>query len=309
MNPPDPLGAALEELDRLRASVASYRLLLDESTGPIFHISPEGRYLYVNREFASGVGLPQAHIIGRTIMDVFQPEEAAKRFAVVRWVCENAQPKVFEVRVPRPAGDRYYITSVKPIFDPAGQVSSIVCISKEITERKQFEQQLTDLANLDFLTGVPNRRHFIELAELEWARVKRYGAALTLAMMDIDHFKSVNDQHGHQAGDQVLRQVAATCRRTLRETDVIGRIGGEEFAILFPETDAAAACEVAERLRSAVAGTTVALDDGDAIRVTASLGIASFSEHDPDFSALLRRADRALYEAKLAGRDRVIARP
>ena len=306
MNPSDALNAALEELARVRSSEAGYRLLLDESSDPIFHISPQGQYLYVNREFASGVGMAAENIIGRTIGDVFTPEEAAKRFAVVQWVCENAQAKVFEVRVPRTAGDRYYITSVKPIFGTPGQVTSIVCISKEITERKQLEQRLTELANLDFLTGIPNRRHFIELADMELARVRRYRTPLALAMMDIDHFKSVNDHYGHEAGDEVLRQVVGVCRHALREPDVMGRVGGEEFAILFPETDAASAHEVADRLRAEVARTAITLEDGTTLHVTASLGIAAFSDSDPGFGALLRRADKALYQAKISGRDQVM---
>lgn len=306
MNPTDALDAALEELKRLRASEAGYRLLLDESTDPIFHISPQGQYLYVNREFASGVGLAPEQIIGRSIGDVFPPEEAAKRMAVVRWVCENAQPKVFEVRVPRPTADRYYITSVKPIFGSPGQVTSIVCISKEITERKEFEQRLTELANLDFLTGIANRRHFLELAEQELARVRRYGTPLALAMMDIDHFKSVNDRYGHQAGDQVLRQVVDVCRHALRETDVMGRIGGEEFAILLPETEASSAREVADRLRAEVARAAITLEEGPTLRVTVSLGIAPIGDGDPNLGALLRRADQSLYQAKLSGRDRVM---
>jgi two-component system, LuxR family, sensor kinase FixL len=129
-------------VEALRVSEEKYRILLDESSDAIFAFYPDGEYRYVNRAFANGVGKNLEDIIGKKIWDVFPKEEADKRFAVVKWVFENGESKVIEVRVPRPDGDRYHITTVKPILDDQRRVISVICISKEITERKQAEEKL-----------------------------------------------------------------------------------------------------------------------------------------------------------------------
>ena len=147
-----PRDQLIIELDALRATLQEYRVLLDESSDPIFAFYPDGTYRYVNQAFASGVRVPRDEIIGRRIWDVFSQEEADKRFAVVKWVLENAESKVFEVRVPRPDGDRFYITTVKPIINSQHEVVSVICISKEITERKVMEERLARMAQFDTLT-------------------------------------------------------------------------------------------------------------------------------------------------------------
>lgn len=128
-----------KEVAALREREETYRQLLDDSSDPIFCFHPDGTYKYVNNAFAAGVGKPQEYIIGRTIWDVFEKDEADKRFMAVKWVCENRQTREIEVRVPTPQGDRFYLTTVKPAFGPDGAVLTVLCISKEITERKRIE--------------------------------------------------------------------------------------------------------------------------------------------------------------------------
>ncbi len=130
--------------EALRDSEEKYRILLDESSDPIFTFYPDGQYRYVNKAFAEGVGRTQAEIIGRKIWDVFSKEEADKRYATVKWVFENGKTRVIEVRVPRPDGDHFYITTAKPILNGRGEVMSVICISKEITERKRAEEAERD---------------------------------------------------------------------------------------------------------------------------------------------------------------------
>jgi diguanylate cyclase (GGDEF)-like protein len=166
--------------------------------------------------------------------------------------------------------------------------------------RLALEQQ----AQTDFLTGLANRRHLIHLADAELARAQRSGRPFSLLMLDVDHFKAVNDTHGHEVGDLVLQTVAATARETLRSIDTVGRLGGEEFAIVLPECDTAGALETAERLRVAVARAATSTS-GREIRVTISVGVASVAEGLAGIDALFTRADRALYEAKRGGRNRV----
>lgn len=164
-------------------------------------------------------------------------------------------------------------------------------------ELRAAQEKLRHQAETDGLTGLPNRRHFLEEAQAALAAARERGGGVSLVMLDLDHFKAVNDTHGHQAGDAVLRAVAGCLREALRGPDRVGRLGGEEFGVLLPDCDLDAASRVASRLRRAVAGL------GPAGRgVTASLGVAAGNE---DVDNLLARADACLYAAKAAGRDRV----
>ena len=186
------LAALRQEVAALRASEASFRTLLDESSDPIFSFLPDGTYRYVNRAFASGVGKPREEIIGRRIFDVFSPSEAEKRFAVLRQVFQTGLTKEFDVRVPRPEGDRFYLTTVKPVIDAAGAVVSAMCISKEITERRRMEAELTErlteletaLAHVKRLQGIIPicaHCHSIRRDPETWQRLEAYVSEQTEA--------------------------------------------------------------------------------------------------------------------------------
>lgn len=177
---------------------------------------------------------------------------------------------------------------------------------QDVSERVALEHRLEHLAQTDFLTGLANRRHFLELADKELARVRRYGSPLSLAVLDLDRFKEINDTYGHKVGDTVLEQFSKICRATLRESDVMGRIGGEEFAILFPETTLPEAVDVADRLRETVAATRIPLERGLPIQATVSVGVASFADADVNIDVFMNRADAALYDAKRGGRNRTV---
>ena len=167
---------------------------------------------------------------------------------------------------------------------------------------------MRQLAITDELTQTYNRRHFIETAEREFARARRYHEAFSVVVLDLDDFKSVNDTHGHPAGDQVLRTVSDLCRRNIRQHDTFARYGGEEFVFLLPGLDYAGACEFAERIRRRLAGTPVAFGDR-LIHVTASLGVAVYHEGLSDLDSLLTHADQAMYRAKNLGKNRLHGQP
>ncbi len=172
-------------------------------------------------------------------------------------------------------------------------------------ENRYAYEELEHRAYYDYLTGLANRRYFIEQAEFELARTLRYGGELSVIMFDVDHFKQVNDTHGHKIGDIILQKIADTSRTSLRDVDIIGRIGGEEFAVLLPETGSTQAMEAAERLRSAIGSAHVAIQDNISLQVTASFGVTTVRTSHASLDALLSQADQALYQAKNGGRNQV----
>lgn len=178
-------------------------------------------------------------------------------------------------------------------------------LEREIERRIKLEAELRHLSSHDVLSGLSNRRHFIELTERELERCRRRSRPLSLIMLDLDDFKSVNDTRGHAAGDAVIRAVGMLCTRTLREYDVAARIGGEEFTILLPETDLDGAGIMAERLRHQLESMPIT-ESGDSFYITASSGVSQARSETDNVDTFLARADRALYKAKRSGRNRVI---
>ena len=168
-----------------------------------------------------------------------------------------------------------------------------------------LQNQLTRLATTDYLTGIPNRRHFIELAERELKRSLRYGNHFVLAVVDLDLFKRINDTYGHHAGDVVLKEFGVICRMDLRDTDILGRIGGEEFAIMLPNISLSEAKDVIERIREDVENANVQISKNSAIRFTASFGLSESNANTLDLDTIIKFADEALYQAKQTGRNKV----
>jgi diguanylate cyclase (GGDEF)-like protein/PAS domain S-box-containing protein len=203
-------------------------------------------------------------------------------------------------------GTHYHAAhTVTPLSDGGGYPHHFIAVMEDISTRKRQEQELQRLATTDALTGLLNRRAFLQEVEQELQRFRRHGRAGTLLMLDLDHFKRVNDRYGHPVGDTVLVQVSAVLRERLRLTDRIGRLGGEEFAVLLPETEPQGALPLAQVLREAVAALRIATPMGP-LGVTVSIGLAVFLPGEPDAAPLLNRADKALYQAKEQGRDRVV---
>jgi diguanylate cyclase (GGDEF)-like protein/PAS domain S-box-containing protein len=179
-------------------------------------------------------------------------------------------------------------------------------IYRDISQRKRHARELWQLATSDPLTGVPNRRAFFESIERERARLTRYPGEAGILMIDIDHFKQTNDTYGHAAGDAVLCHVVRQSRKLLRESDTLARLGGEEFAILLPQTSYEGALGLAERIRKVLEDTPLTYNDVP-IYVTASVGVTVMTHTDSSTDKTLSRADHALYEAKRKGRNRVEA--
>ncbi|QQP88898.1 diguanylate cyclase [Skermanella sp. TT6] len=197
--------------------------------------------------------------------------------------------------------------SISHFASPGGRLFTAVV--RDTTDRRRAEEELLRLATTDALTGAANRRHFLERAELELARLRRYGGPVSLVMLDVDHFKRVNDLHGHAAGDAALILLVKSCRCMLRDTDLVGRLGGEEFALLLVDATDQDALRIAERVRRNLADLEVAADDGTGFGITVSMGVAGCRSGDTSIEQPLGRADRALYHAKATGRDRTVVAP
>jgi diguanylate cyclase (GGDEF)-like protein len=173
-----------------------------------------------------------------------------------------------------------------------------------VSELVHDAEAIERLACLDGMTGLNNRRHFLALAENEWSRFRRYGHPLGVLMIDIDLFKSVNDKYGHDVGDEVIKAVADTLQKNKRTSDIAGRLGGEEFAVMLPEATLDSAVAAGERLRQLVAAREIAIEGGR-LAVTVSVGACVSHAAATGFDELLKQADIALYEAKRSGRNRV----
>jgi diguanylate cyclase (GGDEF)-like protein len=175
----------------------------------------------------------------------------------------------------------------------------------DITALVGVADRLRVLATVDDLTKFLNRRQFLDSFETEFKRAQSHGCPLSVMMIDADDFKRINDRHGHAAGDNVLRAMAERCRAVVRKGDIVGRLGGEEFAIVLVDTDLSDAVPTAERLRRTVADESFRVD-GDSLRLTVSIGIAALNPQQEDPDDLLRLADRALYAAKDRGRNCIV---
>ncbi len=286
------------ELDRARRFAEK---LVDMLPHPVWYKDADGDLQMYNRAFRDLFDLPEG---GSAMPGPLAELDRATDRGVLAGPGRLAQEATLEI-----GSDQRTVMISKGLLteESAGSPGTIGLIT-DITERKRMEHQLRQLATTDDLTGTLNRRAFFAAAEQEVERSARYGNGVSVVMFDLDHFKQVNDLHGHAVGDLALRAAADALRASLREVDILGRLGGEEFAILLPETPLAGAVDVAERLRQAIAAIAIPLDSNrPPLTLTASLGVAERAGDETSVDKVLARADMALYRAKAQGRNQVAA--
>ena len=255
-------------------------------------------------------GFPEAGLVGRHFASFDLPERASatpepgEAIAVARrdgWHLQEGWHALAD-------GGRYWCQRLIALRHPTdGVAEGFAMVLRAVTRQHRDAADLRRMLTRDHLTGASNRTHFFETAERQLMRSLRDGSSLAVVLLDVDLFKRVNDEHGHAAGDAVLREVARRCGAELRPQDLFARLGGEEFVTLMPDASLATACAVAERLRASLA--THPIDAGGVpLRITASFGCSALdSGGSPSLADLLAAADRALYVAKRTGRDRVVA--
>jgi len=280
------------------------RSLIEVSLDPLVTISPDGKIADVNEATIQATGMPRSLLIGSDFSNYFTEPEKAR--AGYQEVFAKGFVTDYPLSLRHVSGRVTEVLYNASVYRNAtGEVAGVFAAARDITERRKLERELERQAHIDLLTDLHTRRHFMELAEVERARSRRHGEPLSLLMMDLDNFKAVNDTYGHDVGDATLQKLSEVCRHTFREVDIVGRLGGEEFAALLPETSMERAEEVAERLRLSVERAAVKLESGSLIHFTVSVGVAGFRPADERIETVLKRADTALYRAKNAGRNRV----
>lgn len=288
-----------------RDSEDRYRRLVELSPDAIV-VHRRGKILYANSAARRLIGLPpEADLSKLSLFDFLHPAYhhlARERLEALDQGALHLPPVEVEMICPDGRTICCEVLSGPVMFEDQPAVQSIV---RNITLRKRMELELRYLATNDPLTGAYNSRHFEELSQREMDRARRYQRPLSVLRLDIDHFKRINLQWGHRAGDQVLKEVVRHCRDILRSPDILGRLGGEEFGITLPETARKEALAVAERLRRALARLKVPWQ-GNNIGVTVSIGVVECADQDQDIQDCLRRAAMALQQAKETGRDRVV---
>jgi len=286
----------------LKESEKRFRSLFEESKDAIVNTDKKGNLLLVNPAGMALFGLTNAELASINFQELYVDPEMARRFTAA--IREKGHIRDFGVQLR--GKDGKIMDCLMTVITKQSDDSVLMGyegIIRDVTPYKKMEEELRRLATIDSLTGINNRRNFLDLAQKEISRSSRYDRPFSMIMLDIDHFKKVNDTYGHSVGDKVLVEFCAVCLKQLRENDIMGRLGGEEFAITLVECDPEMAVIFAERIRQAVASHSVPIGSEE-IRFTVSLGVTSMQQ-GWDLDSILERADNALYRAKENGRNQV----
>lgn len=298
--------AAQRDIQRLSAR---NELLLNSAGDGIYGTDIHGICTFINPAALKMLGYAMEEVLGRDQHQLFHHRHAdgspyPHADCPIHQTLLDGIPRDVEDVFVRKDDQLFPVHIMVTPMAEDGRRVGVEVVFRDIAKRKAMEAELLRLATTDPLTNVANRRRFMEQLEMELARVRRFGKPATFLMLDIDHFKDVNDGYGHAAGDAVLKHFSALAQERLRRIDLFGRLGGEEFGVLLPGTEMAGALEFAERFRQHVDRTPCVTDKGP-IHYTVSIGIADFDPKDPDPDHVLARADVALYRAKEGGRNRV----
>jgi diguanylate cyclase (GGDEF)-like protein/PAS domain S-box-containing protein len=262
---------------------------------------PDNEILLANERAASMFRYPLRDLIGRSASEFYY--DPAERAGLVAVLDARGRADGYEVRLRTADGSPVWVLISAQRLELDG-VDVVMVGFLDLTAQKDVESRLRMMATRDPLTNVYNRRQFLQRGRDEVERARRYRRDLSVAMIDADRFKGINDTHGHEVGDRVLVSLAETCTSTLRANDLLARYGGEEFAVILPETDSMTAMAVAQRLCAVVPEHAVTLADGQRLPITVSIGVSALEHPDGTLEQMLQRADQALYRAKSLGRNR-----
>ena len=303
------VSAAVRDIsERKQIERANRRLaaIVQSTPDAILATERDGTITEWNKGAETLYGYPAEEAIGRSVAMLMPPERAGEEQRVLSRVLRGETMEQFETSLLRKDGSRVDVAvTISPIREPGDAIGGAALVARDVSERKRFEGQLQHLADHDTLTGLFNRRRFEEELTRELARARRYGTRGAVLALDLDHFKLINDSLGHAAGDDLITRAGTVLRGRLRATDVLARMGGDEFAVILPGVDEAGALGVAGSLLDAARRDCTIDTPAGPRNVTASIGIATYSGPGERSGAdLLIEADIAMYDAKEAGRDR-----
>ena len=287
----------------------------------IFVIDRDFIVRYWNRWMEVHSDIPPDEIMGRPVFERFPMLEDPKFVRACRtilafgnhsFLSQKLHSFLIPLKTPSTVGGQFthmqQSCSLFPMRDTGGEIIGVCVCINDMTDVVAYELRLIGLSIQDSLTGVYNRRHLTARLREEFERFRRHGRPVGLIMLDVDHFKRVNDNFGHQCGDHMLIEIAGVAASKLRKIDLLARYGGEEFCCVLPDTELADVLAVAERMRETTAETEFKCGD-DTVRLTISLGVTQIRKDTVNMEMLLREADDALYEAKRAGRNKVVTHP
>lgn len=289
---------------QLRESEQNFRRLFENMQDVYYRTDAQGVVQHVGPGVRRVLGYEPHEIEGRTAESYYP--QSTDRDAFKAAIMEHGEVSDFPGQMVRRDGTVIDISiSSHALYDHAGNFAGVEGIYRDVTQRKNLERELKRLATTDVLTGMANRRAFLESAESAYAHSRNHGEPLTLLMLDLDHFKSINDRFGHLEGDRALASFAQAVKNQLRASDTVGRLGGEEFGVLLPLTSMEEGQEVAQRILHAVRALQLHDESGNAYGITTSLGLSTFRASDRSLRDMLDRADQALYLAKHQGRNQI----
>lgn len=289
--------------EALQASERRLRAILNSIPDMAWLKDKESRFVLVNDAFGSASGKRPEDLIGKTDFDVWPKDFAEKYRADDREVMKRRERKRVEEPLTGPDGAARWIETIKtPIYSETGKVIGTAGIARDITERRRMEEEIRHMAQHDPLTGLPNRRLFINILNVEFAQARRRQSKCAVLFLDLDRFKEINDTLGHDAGDRLLQQVAVRFKGTIRESDTVSRIGGDEFNMILADITKSedvsdVAVKILDSLRMPI------LIDSHELHITTSVGISIYPDDSDEINTLLRYADIAMYHAKENGRN------
>ena len=290
--------------EQLRESEQAFRRLFESMQDVYYRTDAQGVVQHVGPGVRRVLGYEPHEIEGRTAESYYP--QSSDRDAFKAAIMAHGEVSDFPGQMVRKDGTVIDISiSSHALFDHNGSFAGVEGIYRDVTQRKNLERELQRLATTDMLTGMANRRAFLELAESTFQRACAQGEPLTLLMLDLDHFKAINDRFGHLEGDRVLVEFAHTIKTHLRASDTVGRLGGEEFGLLLPLTTPSEGADVAARILDAIRALELTDSTGQSYRITTSMGLSAHHPSDRNLRELLDRADQALYLAKRRGRDQI----
>lgn len=292
-----------QELDFMK-----YKAAFDSSKSGILIVDKNGVIEEVNPGFTELTGFQAEDVVGKNPR-ILRSGYHSREFYNELWETilsgESWTGRIYNVKKD---GSKYWEKcTISPIFSKDGTITHFMGIKDDITTEKEAEDSLKAKSDTDYLTGIANRRSLMEKSTAAFIRAREEKRNLSILMMDIDHFKSINDSYGHGSGDQVLKAFAELIKDTVRESDILGRYGGEEFMVALPNTGGKDAVAIAERIRKNMKHKNFDFEE-ETVHISVSIGVASIDEDTRTLAELIERADKALYEAKSKGRNQVLMR-